>query len=397
MRRTPFALAALLLVLAPGLARAEEPAPAPAPAPASPADAAKKVRAAFPEPSEKAAFAVEVEVFVGGQVVGTATFSAAADTALDAKVWRLKSKFAQGPADAPLAVTTASSTLERTLRLLHEEKVAKQGEKQKTTMAVRSEKGFDVGFTEGEKETVKTVAEAPDDATTDEIAGLLLFLRMCPADPATYEVTTYDTDERQTRTRKVDVKGAGRLKEESLGLDAEAFVAVLSAGKEVTELFLDPKDRSFLAVHSVDRGFWGARKGLGKVKDAGPVPDYKQPAKSAKEAGIRLAMGISTGDLEVLEGTFHWESVPEMFKAMGLEIDDPETAKMMLIEGMKPYLKEMEPAKAWPGVKSLIDSAAETKSEDGTVEVKPSGGMPSYKAKEFDGKWLITWMAIGGR
>jgi hypothetical protein len=393
-----------VLALVPAVAWAEDPVPAapttpppaaPAPATASPAEAARKARAAFPEPSEKGAFSVTLDLLMNGTKQGEVTFTVGADVAEGSKTWKSRTELLVGAVEKPQLRRKAAVTLERTLRLVDEEQSDVEGDKKKTTTIVRTEKGFEVSVVEGDREPVKTSVEAPADATTAEISSLLLFLRMCPADPAKYEVPAFKGDEKKVTTKTVEVKGAGRMTEAGIGVDVEALVAVVTDGKDVREVFLDPKDRSVLGMHSIDRGSWVVRKGLAKPKDVGPVPDYKAGAQSAKEAGIKLGMGTLTGDLDVVADAFHWPSMAGVFKELtGMDLDE-EMAKTLFLDGVKSRLQDAKPEEAWVGVKGAADGAKETENEDGTVSIR-MGGFPAYKAKAFDGKWLIVWMDLAG-
>jgi hypothetical protein len=377
-------LAFAALAFAPALAIAEDPAPDAAPA-ASPADASKKARAAFPEPSDAAAFAIETDFMMNGAKVGEASFAAKADATDSGKVWRCTQSLAVGSQKLK-----SSATLQRDLRLDHEERNETAQGQTKTTMVIRAEKGFSVGFTEGEKETVKSEVAAPAEATSDEIYAFLLFLRLVPAGAAKYEVETFDSDKRQVVKHATEVKGAGRLKDDTLGLDAEAWVAVDEHGGKTIEVYLDPKDRGFLAARSLDQKWWLVKRGLAKPKDAGPVPDYKKDATSAKEAGIRFFMSVLVGDLETIGAAIHWPSMVAAVKEqMGMDLEE-EALKELVLMQVKPSLQEMQPEQAWPLAKAAADGAKETPGEDGAVSV--SMGQLNYTAKAFDGKWMITGM-----
>jgi hypothetical protein len=130
-----------------------------------------------------------------------------------------------------------------------------------STNAVRTAKGLHVTHTTGEKVEEKD-HDAPDGAVSGGLASLVLFMRQVPAEPADYEMSTWSGEARAVQQRTLSVKGVGRMKDESLGLDREALRAVATGGHAAVEVFVDPKDRSFLGFHPVDQPVWVVKKGL---------------------------------------------------------------------------------------------------------------------------------------
>jgi hypothetical protein len=387
------ALAALCL--SPVVAWAEDPPPCgspAAPAAVSTLEAARKVRAEFPEPAAAAAFEVQVEHFARGLPLGRGAFSATAEASLRGKAWRCAVEMALGPAEKPTLTLETVSMLGRDLRLLREEMTWKEGDALRTATAVRNDakKGFDVG----RPEAGTFVEEAAPDVTSDGFAALLLFLRLCPEGAAKYEVGIFKLGEDDAVWR-IDVLGDGRLKDAGLGFDAEAWVAKATDGKRSVDVYLDRSDRGFLAMYAVEKAQWSIRKGLCKPKGVCPVPDIKQPAKSARDAGARFLMASLMGDLDVVGRSFHWASVLEQTKRDVGAVDEA-TLKGMYLDMLRPMLKDLHPDAAWRIVKPVMDASHESTGDAGATTVR--FGSPfhrlTYTAKEMDGGWLITSLSL---
>lgn len=386
MPRTLLAVAALsaLASLSP-CASADDPPASPAP---SPREAAKKVLASLPEPSAAAAFSVEVDVWAAGHVQGTGSFSAAVVTVDGKSAWETKQALALGPAGDPQRVVTTTGTLAADLRVLKEVRSAKAADEPETTTTLeREEGGYDVTVRagEGEPETKRVVAEG--DVVATGPAATILLVSQGPKEPATYEVSSWDADERAVVSRTLAVKGPVRLSNEDLDLDMDAFGALGTGGRNSIELFFSPADRSFLAGHLVEAGVWIVKKGLIPTRF-----DLSKPAGDAKEVGGRFALGILTGDLAVVEACFHWPTLYATAKAQGFKGGE-ETYRAQEMENTKKTLKNAAVPRAAKVAAKARDGATVTEGE-GVSEVtlgEPISAL-KYAAKAFDGAWLIVRM-----
>jgi len=371
-------------VLAPCVAHAED---------ATPTDAGRKALAALAAPSDKHAYSTEVDLFVAGNLLGGGSFAAAPETVGDKTHWRTSEDVRIGSEAAPQQTLTVRALSGADLRLVEETREEKSARGTESTKATRTEKGLHVTHTQGAASEEKDV-EAAADTVSGGLPSLLLFLRQIPAGAAEYEVAMWDGDDRAVEKRRVSMKGAGRMKDESIGFDVEALWAIAGSDKESIEIYLDPKDRALLGVHSVKQGLWITKKGLVKPKDAGAPPDLTKPAESAKGAGTKFAMGMLTGNAAVVEASIHWPSWAAEMAAQGQPMGE-EMLKSFAMANMQQGMEKFEVPMAWGIVKGAVAGAQEKALEGGVVKVTLGAPMNTvkYKAKQVEGLgWLITSM-----
>ena len=130
---------------------------------------------------------------------------------------------------------------------------------------VKTAKGFHVTHAAIEKVEEKDHA-APVGAVSGGLATLALLMRQVPAEAAEYEMSTWSGEARAVQARTLSVKGVGRMKGEGLGIDREALWAVAAGGHAAIEIFVDPKDRTFLGMRPVGQPVWVVKKGILKAK-----------------------------------------------------------------------------------------------------------------------------------
>lgn len=246
----------LVAVLAAAVARADKEAPT---------EAARRVLAGFAAPSDANAYAVDFDFYVGGGLLGGGKLAAAPE-AVDGKAhWRTTESLTFGPETAPQITVATRALMGGDLRLVEEVRKRTAPEGADGTTAARTEKGFHVTYTKGDKVEEKD-HEAHAGTVSGGVATLVLFLRQVPAEAAEYEMSTWSGEARAVQQRTLTLKGIGRMKDEHLGFDREALHAVATGGHGPIEVFVDPKDRSFLAFHPVDQPVWVIRKGIVKAK-----------------------------------------------------------------------------------------------------------------------------------
>ena len=188
-------------------------------------------------------------------------------------------------------VLSTEATLAADLALLRMER--RRGEEGGETEVLRVER-VGAGFA---LERVAKAGVAPatsvvpgDRSTTSTLAALFQLARLCPAEPATYELPVLLGDDGGIAAGRIEVKGPARLEAEGAARDSWLVVATLGPDL-VFELHLDPKDRTPLAVIQSRSGLVMIAKGLAKEPDAPPL-DTAGPARSPEEAGARFAIGL---------------------------------------------------------------------------------------------------------
>lgn len=256
MRLPSSASLVLVAVLAASVARAEKEAPA---------EAARRVLAGFAAPSDTHAYAVDFDFYVGGGLLGGGKLAAAPE-AVDGKAhWRTTESLTFGPDTAPQITVATRALMGGDLRLVEEVRKRTAPAGDDGTTAARTEKGFHVTHAKGDKVEEKDHEAAPG-AVSGGVATLVLFMRQVPVEAAEYEMSTWSGEARAVQQRTLSVKGIGRMKDEALGIDREALHAVATGGHAPIEVFVDPKDRSFLGFHPVDQPVWVVKKGIVKAK-----------------------------------------------------------------------------------------------------------------------------------
>jgi hypothetical protein len=306
-RTRSFVRVGLLLAasITPAWAEDATPAPAPAPAPAmtdappapavtpTPAERLRAARTALPAPTPDRAFSFEADVWLGEAKFGVATYAAKPAGTKEHPRWEVtEHSETQGGANRQRSDTTA--ILDRQLRVLsYERSIRVEGEAAATTK---------VAFTEtGELRVVRTDPEGDETVTTDDgamdatatLAGVIVLLRETRLLTGAYDLPVFVHDSGTVETARLDVRGPGTL--EFLALKREALVAGFSLGAFAFDLYLDPKDRQPLAIRHVGRNITFLARSLDVAEDVEPIAT-DGPAPTAKDCGLRLALGLVTGD-----------------------------------------------------------------------------------------------------
>jgi len=393
---------ALLALTAHAAAEDAAPAPAPVPAPAGdgavppvppvpplpPAERLRAARAALPVPSADRGFVFEADVWLGEARFGTARYAAKAAGTKEQPRWEVEEQSStRGGPNTQLHDTRA--VLDRRLRVLsYDRSIRVAGEPAATTR---------VAFTEtGELHVVRTSPEGVERVSTDDgaldatatFAGLLLLLRETTLAPGTYEVPMFVHDSGTVETARLDVRGPGVLA--FRGLKREALVVGVQIGTFGFELYLDPKDRAPLAIRHVGRSVTFLATSLGVTEDLEPV-DTDGPATSAKACGVRLALGLVTGDLELVERVIDWPAYHAASKARGLEEDDLAAFKALAMLAFQQLVQRTDRPRADAVVRGAEASAVEEPSGDGVIVRlgAPFDGV-RYRAQATDGAWKIV-------
>jgi hypothetical protein len=385
MRRSPIAiLVVAAAALVPALARAEGP---------TPAEAGRKALATFAAPSEKHAFAVDLELYLRGGRLGGGALSAAPEKTGEGTSWRATEAIRMGTEAMPYVAYTESALLSGDLRVAEQTRKETNSQGTRTTRAVRTEKGLHVTYTVGETVKESDVAAAAE-TISGGVAAVALFLRQAPAEAAEYEFTAWDGEARTVETLRISVKGLDRMKDALPGLDVEALRAVVSGAKEGYEVYVDPKDRSVLGMRVPRLEFWLLRKGLAPATDAAGAIDPKKPADSAIGVGRKLLLGALTSDGAAMEASFHWPSMAANRAASGTVVDEA-SVKSSVLSQMQLAKSNLD-AETARGIVTMATQGAEEKAlEGGAVLVRfaPPMDKISYTARRFEGSgWLITDM-----
>jgi hypothetical protein len=372
MRSIVYALSAsALLFLAPAALRAED-------APPSPAERTAKVLKSMPAPSAKAGFKTDLQLLANGVTIGSGHLEAAPDMADGKPVWKLTENFVIEVGPPKKLHNETKEIVAQDLHVLHgEDKQYAEGEDGTTVTAVRTEKGYDL-TTKGPEGEKSSSIEA-DTQTLGSISTMLLFLRNCPAEPALYDVHVLSEEKGEIHTGTVEVKGPGKFSEGDTTFDA--WTVSGKVGEHSFEVYLDPADRSLLALRMVEPGVVMLKAGILKAA---------APAASAIECGARLALAILTSDEALLAGAIHWPSMFADAKATKAYAGDEAEYKKLIMDGFRTSFKTLAHADAVARVKGAADGAKETVTGDVTVV---TFGAPmdkfTYSAQLIDGGWYI--------
>lgn len=385
----------LLLLAAVAVARAEDAPPAPAmtdaPAAAAeptPAERLRAARAALPAPAADRAFTFEADVWLGEAKFGVATYAAKPAGTAAAPRWEVtEHSETHGGVNRQRSDTTA--VLDRQLRVLsYERSIRVEGEAAATTK---------VAFTEtGELRVVRTDPDGEETVTTDDgsidatatLAGILLLLREGRLLPGAYDLPVFVHDSGTVETARLDVRAPGTL--EFGTVRREALVAGFTLGAFAFDLYLDPKDRQPLAIRHVGRNITFLAKSFDVAEDVERL-DTDGPAASAKDCGLRLALGLVTGDLALVERTIDWPAYHAASKARGLEEDDVAAFKAMALRAFEQLAQHTDRPKADAVVRGAGAKAVEEPSGDGVI-VRLGAPFENvrYRAVATDGAWKIV-------
>ncbi|MCC7137953.1 MAG: hypothetical protein IT460_05935 [Planctomycetes bacterium] len=398
--RGPLAAVVLLLVAAcPRAVRAADapPAPAPAPAPApQPAPVpeatatarAAAVRAALARPSAADAYKFEADIWLDASRFGTAVYELVPGGTEAAPRWEAHERATvEGGPSAQVHDTTA--TLDRELRLVRYDRTIRVGgTTAKTTRAEWTEtRELRVVRTENGGPETSTTLDADPDATAT-VAGLLLFLRRCPAEPAVYELPLFAHESGAVEVGRVEVRGRGVFRFRDVALDA--FVANVTVSGFDLEVYLSPAERAPLAVRQPRREVTFVAKALAPSEDVEAI-DTARPAASAREAVARVALGRVSGDLALVEAVVHWPTYAAEERARtGADVDEARL-RASVLELLRVAAHGTPRPKADALVRVATERAVETKDGD---DVVVRLGYPCddvvCRAREVDGAWRVV-------
>ncbi len=358
---------------------------------ADPVEAAKKVRAAFPAPSEKVAFRADFDFLMGTTLAGQGTLSASPATVDGKPTWETSFRLEIHTEDDTDQAIQTTGSLGADLSLVKARLWSKDRDGVQETSVARKGAALEVAFKVGDDAPELKTIDVEGDVVATDPAATVLFLRQCPEKPATYQVSAFDSDQRIVAKRTLQVKGPVRLKEDALGLDLDTLWALASGGKTSVEVFLSPEDRSFVAMKLVEPNFWLVKKGLLPKKAAEPVPDLSKPAASAREAGVRFAMGILVGSKDAIVAAVDWAAYAERTKARTKEDKTPEAVQAEFLEAVKASMKDLKPEAAWLRAKPAMDAAKETEA-DGVTTVQFGPPMEGFLfvAKKVGDGWKVV-------
>jgi hypothetical protein len=385
MKTAHGSLAALVLV-APVVAFAEEP---PAPAKKSAAERSAALRAAFPAPDAKDGFTAELELFIQGMPAGKVVASAKPATADGRTTWLTEQRVSidfRGTKQNHVS----SAVLAQDLRIVTADYSFQVGENPADETHVTPVDRGIAWTPKGEGKTATTVEG--DASATAAPVGPYLFFRRLPVGPDAHEIPVWDPQKKAISLATVEVKGPATL--DAFDVKMPAHLVLSTRGGEPTECFLDPKDRSLLALHNVKRGTWMIRSDLPR-NAAEPVPDLAKPPTSAKGAGMLFAMGILVGDIEAVSRCIHWPSFHEAAQKEQGFPGDADALKDLVLGMITPSLQALKPDDAWRAVRTAAKEAKEESTDAGVRVALPPPHQP-YVAKEIEGRWWIVSMEPPG-
>jgi hypothetical protein len=386
MRAIAVGLAVVLFAGAAATA-AGEPPPEPAKRGQTPAERADSLLRSLKAPDPADDFVFECELRSADSVVGEGLFEARAGSADGRPVWVVteEARIPQGPV-TQTRLTRAQLTQD--LRLLRIEKEDVTPPRAKTSVsAERSPAGFSITeprpATEGPR---KATIEAPP-STTSTFGALAQFLRKCPSEPATYEIPYFNLARERVTTAKIVVKGPGSLEVE--GRLVSAWVAAVDPDPDLhLDFYFDPTGRGLLAMVLPERGLTFAKKGLFAHRAPPPI-DATKPPSSAKDAGVRLTVGLLSGDLDLAKGAIDFTAMRTIEDYKG-PLD--EFTSKFVVQRLQPMMKKVARPQAEAFARAGLVGAIEITKPDGTVSIAFGPSLPNvrYEARGKDGVWRIV-------
>jgi hypothetical protein len=359
------ALAALLAL--PARSRAEDEI-------TTPESRAKKVMAAFPEPSAALAFSQKFDLLMGTTPMGTIAFSAAVAEEDGEKVW----KFTEAGRMGPMAID-AEGLCGKDLRALGGEHTEKGPDGEKHVAWERTEGGYAIEATRGDGEGVEKEASAPGGAVWG-FGGLVLFCRMIPADAVEYVVPLLnpDADEGEELVQSARVRVAGPGKFYVGDKSAESWNCVATKPDGVLTLSFDPARKTLLGL-TMQKGEM-AMTLLPKM-----VLDLGQPAKSPQAAALRAALAITIADHAFLDEVTDWPAALEHAKKTGYAQTEEEL-KSKVREPKQGERSVLEPILSGIGNELTVEKG----DPDTKVVYPPRFQGLTFYVREFDGVWKVV-------
>lgn len=352
------------------------------------------LRAGFPPPSVEKGWRLDAEIRLQGTPFGNARFELRpSDGSEGSRTWHVieTSRVHSG---LQAKVLSTEAILAGDLSLVRmDRRRGEEGGETETLHVERADAGFSLERrAKAGAEPVRSVVPA-DRATTSTLAALFQLARLCPTEPATYELPVLLGDDGGIAAGRIEVRGPSRLEAEGAARDSWLVVATLGPDL-VFELHLDPKDRTPLAAIQPRSGLVMIAKGLAKEPDAPPL-DTAGPAHSPEEAGARFAIGLLTGDLDMIAAVVHWESLRAAAPPEAALADLPTYRAARLAE-LKASCKDLPRSHAEGLVRRAV-SEASTSEVDGGIEVVfgPPLATFRYVAKLVDGAWLLVRLPTG--
>lgn len=393
-------LAGLLLLGAPAALSAEDPAPA-APAPAG--DPAARERAAkvfegLPAPEEAGGFSFDGEFVINGAVMGEATLSLAAGLDGDALVWKALESVTLKLGPQTMAIRL-ESTLDRALTALKGRSLSEHPSEGRTLLEwQRTPEGY-VCESQQDKEPATRAVLATADALKTSLSGLVAFCRALPAEPATYEVATF---ENEPNAGKSDINGRRKtsllhvlgMQEWKAGsLTTQAWVVSTKEGERPPTLmaFEPTTPRRFLGLRRDQNSM--------EIRPKGATPqvaevDFAAPALTARVAALQAARAFAVGDVEAVERLAHWPTVLPLLREQNPAWrESPDAAvKAEMLEGLRQRLVKRPPELIEAALKSTIDQLKEEPLDGGHVRVTFPEVFRSMvlEVLPVDGRWYLA-------
>ena len=378
---------AVVLLAAGASPAAGEPPSEPAKRGQTDAERAESVLRAMKAPDSADDFTFDCELRAEGAVVGEGVFEAKAGQADGRPVW-IVTEEARIPQGDTTQTRRTLARLSADLRLLHIEKEETAPRRDRVFVSAdRTPAGFAIVEPLPAPADPRTATIEAPPSTTSTFGALVQFVRHCPTEPATYEIPYFNISRERVTTAKIAVRGPGTL--DVAGTPTAAWVASADPDPDVhVDLYFDPTGRGVLAIVVPARALTFAKKGLFPAK-APPAVDLSKPATSAKDAGVRLAVGLLSGDLETAKGAIDFTAMRTLEGYAGpLE----EFTSKFVEQRLRPMLKKVPLAQAEVFARSGLQGAVEIAKPDGTVSVAFGPTLPNvrYEARGKDGVWKIV-------
>ena len=357
---------------------------------------AERLTEAFLAPDGSNAFVFEAGIEVKGRPMGDLNLRAIPDTYDGRVAWRAEEEGTFAAADATTSQGRRSFVwLAADLRLLRQEGTeSKTGEESNTSLVRPSKTGLEILRTAHGVEQTRVLDANP--RTTTSLVALVLFLRQCPREPATYELPFFDGSRDAVGTAAVEVLAPGRFTHGAASYDAFRAVAKLPTDNTL-EIYLAPEDRSPIAIRQSQQGVVILKKSLAVEARPEPSFDPLAPATSALDAGRKFVFGLLTGDAAYASGTLDLDEWRTRAIARGLKAT-PEEFKARFLDWLKPSMKHLSPVEARAALPDLLRGAREDEGSGGDVRVALSDavGRLHYTARDGGGQWRIVDVDLSG-
>jgi hypothetical protein len=377
--RRPLLLVACLLLCATTL-RADE---------VEPAERYRRAVAALSAPRGEQGFRVEWAMLVNGAPVGRCVLEAAPEGTYE---WRVLERAEGLPQGDPWS-TERTAFLGPSLDLLRGRVVLKQGDGEALTEWALKDGAYVVRRKVG-GETSERKVEASGPALTTLTAHVLVG-RLLPAEPGEYEVQYWQPDWDEARGQQALETASFHLEPQGTWREKPALLLVATRSGRTLVAAYDPATRAPVGLRLEDpsRGMTVLFQPPEAVEPPRDDPRLVAPARTPEDAAFKGAVGLFSGDLDLLSAAVHW---PTWWQAFEVEhpgsAGDAEDFRRQMLEALSGNLAKRPRAAVVARLDGIWKDVARTEREDGIVEIRlpeALGGL-AFRALKVGEAWLLA-------